>query len=43
MLTWIATAPSLVADMDERDPRKDPIGVLAALTITTSLSFTLEL
>lgn len=32
----IAMEPSLVADNDEREPWKDPMGVLAALAITTS-------
>lgn len=32
----IAMDPSLVAGSDERDPWKEPIGVLAALAITTS-------
>lgn len=32
----IAMEPSLVAGSDERDPWKDPIGVLTALAITTS-------
>lgn len=32
----IAIEPSLVAGNDEREPWKDPMGVLAALAITTS-------
>lgn len=32
----IAMEPSLVAGNDERDPWKEPIGVLTALAITTS-------
>lgn len=42
-LTCTAVAPSLVADILDRDPRKEPIGVRTALTITTSFNLTLEL
>lgn len=41
--TWIAVAPNLGAGTVDNDPKKDPIGVLAALTITTSFSETLLL
>lgn len=37
ILTWIAIAPSFVADKLFNDPPKDPIGVLEALTMNTSL------
>jgi len=43
ILTCTAIAPSLVADMFDRDPRNEPIGVRTALTITTSFNLTLEL
>ena len=43
ILTCIATAPSLVADMLDREPRNEPIGVRTALTITTSFNLTFEL
>lgn len=36
-------APSFGAGKLDNPPRNDPIGVLVALTITTSFSFTLEL
>lgn len=36
-------APSFGAAKLDNPPRNDPIGVLVALTITTSFSFTLEL
>ena len=32
----IATVPNLGAGTDDKPPRKDPIGVLTALAITTS-------
>ena len=35
---FMAWDPSLVAGTDERDPWKDPIGVLTAEVMTTSLS-----
>jgi hypothetical protein len=35
----MAVAQSLVAGMSEREPKKLPIGVLTADTITTSLIF----
>lgn len=43
ILACIATAPSFGAGMLDKLPRNDPMGVLAALTITTSFNFTLEL
>lgn len=43
MDTCIVIAPSFGADKPDNSPRNDPIGVLVALTITTSFNFTLEL
>lgn len=42
MAPLIATEPSLVAGTVERLPLKDPIGVLTALTMTTSCPETNE-
>lgn len=39
----MAVAPSFGADKLDNPPRNDPIGVLIALTITTSFNFALEL
>lgn len=36
MAAWIATEPSFGAGSDDKELLKDPIGVRAALTITTS-------
>lgn len=36
-ITWTAKAPNFVADRLFNDPPKEPIGVLVALTIKTSL------
>lgn len=43
MFTCTATAPSFVADILDKDPRNEPMGVRTALTITTSFNLTLEL
>lgn len=39
----MATAPNFVADKEDNDPKNEPIGVLTALTITTSFKFFCEL
>lgn len=39
----IAKDPSLVADKEEREPRKSPIGVRATPTIQTSITITITI